>query len=1603
MATILALKSIEWTFATGPYHMRSLKTVQGAPVWEKESESEASSNNNKTNMEDLFLWTVMLFTSERGFRWSWGPEAKGNTRSFSGALFELVWLHVLMVPCLGFLLYSQDWTDYNFYPQRALLSMGVPSFRGLGLLAGCLHSVCTLFAIRCSFEIFHGTATLMTYLLYPMAKRIGLPSKLAELVNPASFPPYFGSLFELSSLAHFWGKFWHQKYRRAFVFCGGKPAMWLARVLGGSSKVQKACGVVGVFTISGFLHEYPMYAFQQEPHPYPRKLFKTLPASFLFFFVQSFGVILEPLIIPYIPKQIGGPKIWTVSNEDEGNENAYQDEKGHRRRREDKELFKHLLHKEGIHHTNSHPLGSLLDDVFNYPLRTRHNPTQSDRCLQNLTVFIDPSLPTILALQLTALLSHNQAKITSGSTPNLNQFLASVQVEPPTNPADQAGLSEHLIPNLNPRLDLTETTHIITNSLHLPEYNALGRWDDEAGNILSFSHEIKSSQNNGNDEEDRISPDPSKARVYRCIHLVTPLWVTQSYDLNKLLPTGAYSPDPYMFLSGIVIALDSGANYPGLTLLQVPSLRILQANPAREPFEFPCPAILTPRSPSMSADCQHGFDGLPGTKLPPIARKPIEDDSELELRSHKRATEVAFPAQKVSARPVSQGLSDYLEVTDPNSLEDNPSIEHPSKLPQDTQAYREFQDKSVYLVSSLGLSLTARRTLARRIEDLGAKVFDSGDLKLANLTRSARTQKTGWEFWLAWDEGKKIGTLHWILCILNSIDSPICAIRPPTERLLDFPCPPGPIKGCDTNSKPITVTNYTGTVRAYLIRLIENMHLTFSGSLAHDTSMVVAANKAGHKVAFASKGGIQIVNHHYIEDCYQNWQRLSIQAHHLTFPDGVNISESVGQTTRTTDGIFKWTRSTEVKEQRKLDMSVLPSKLTKKPCKEMPSPITPEDENAQPSPLTTVQENENRPKTSESVEEGLAVKRANRKPTLISDSAELSSITSSEIVKVLETPETSSSQGTVTAMQVDDPDLALATPQIRRELPNKRTSELTELDSNPSKKIKKGSTTDSQTADIDTNAPLVRATSLKRLESGDTRKSSTTSTPLQSKPNSSLSKQSSISIKKRANSPKVPVSACRSSTRKAAQQAVKNVKSAAEDMNLHEKEKKRRKRNSSGGGNSLIGFEEDGGYFGEPPKKTNHHLAKNATLNRPLDDISELLIERGADVSRNPKRGRGRRSNESVKVEGSEASGSDGGELPSSIGMNIGGSKKKKKASGTINKKTKDKEEEKEEDQQSSDLESMTLTNIINKLDKKEGGKMKKVKDEDLERNPLPPKLKYKSTPISKSLSTLAGSSSSKKICIAESGVRIDSKISNKLEKMGAKFVESTPSLNDGCTHLLTNKIARTEKFLSCIVLGCFIVNHKWAQECAKRNEFVDETEYELKDTEGEELHDFKLNRSLKIAKRTRKILTDFQIFLTPFVANQNSKLLKKLILLAGGQVLTKIPALEDLQSTADEINKHNKQGSPLTDDDDEDDSGRGGKKSLIISCKEDFKYLKTHLIKKFPRKFLISVHDDDADHDDEHSSSLIKIFDPNLILEGLLVQEIKFEKTFVLDCHELL
>jgi len=311
IAPVMILKSCEWTFAEGPYHLRSLKFVKGVPMWEKEPAPLIAPEESESNWRDLVLWTLLQFSSFCGFRWSWGPASRGNERTFLQLVVELVRLQLMLLPCLAFVLYSQDWKAIDIDPRRPLLALGVPSFVGLGLVASGMHSLSTMFVLRNTPQMLWIISVLPTYVLYPLSQRM-LSPKISELLNPAGFPSLFGPIFEFSSLAHFWGKTWHQKLRRSFLFCGGKPAMSLAKRFGASESVQKNCGFIGVFAVSGLLHELPMYVLQREPHPYPRKLFRSLPGSLLFFLMQSFGIILEPRIIPCIPKRLGGGKLWAA-------------------------------------------------------------------------------------------------------------------------------------------------------------------------------------------------------------------------------------------------------------------------------------------------------------------------------------------------------------------------------------------------------------------------------------------------------------------------------------------------------------------------------------------------------------------------------------------------------------------------------------------------------------------------------------------------------------------------------------------------------------------------------------------------------------------------------------------------------------------------------------------------------------------------------------------------------------------------------------------------------------------------------------------------------------------------------------------------------------------------------------------------------------------------------------------------------------------------------------------------------------------------------------------------------------------------------------------
>lgn len=51
-------------------------------------------------------------------------------------------------------------------------------------------------------------------------------------------------------------------------------------------------------------------AMAQPPHSNPHTI-TSFPGAAIFFMLQPLGVLIEPAIIPYIPKRIGGGKLWT--------------------------------------------------------------------------------------------------------------------------------------------------------------------------------------------------------------------------------------------------------------------------------------------------------------------------------------------------------------------------------------------------------------------------------------------------------------------------------------------------------------------------------------------------------------------------------------------------------------------------------------------------------------------------------------------------------------------------------------------------------------------------------------------------------------------------------------------------------------------------------------------------------------------------------------------------------------------------------------------------------------------------------------------------------------------------------------------------------------------------------------------------------------------------------------------------------------------------------------------------------------------------------------------------------------------------------------------
>ena len=259
----------------------------------------------------------------RGIGWAWGikhpniPSPHPAGHALPSLLLRLAWSTLLTSACYGLIAHVHNSGGmHNVLP---------PLYAGH---TKTCHITCRLLntylfglAIFGGLESGYSLMTLLAYLL-TVFLRLLLPASFA----PAPFewqawPRLMKAPHYSTSLHEFWAKRWHALFSRPFGFAGGAPAELITRLLGLSRSLKQFVVALGVFSVSGILHE------RCELHCISPARNQTLMRntdndatswqprdphykSYLFFAAQSIGLAVESILTKLTGEHVSGKVGW---------------------------------------------------------------------------------------------------------------------------------------------------------------------------------------------------------------------------------------------------------------------------------------------------------------------------------------------------------------------------------------------------------------------------------------------------------------------------------------------------------------------------------------------------------------------------------------------------------------------------------------------------------------------------------------------------------------------------------------------------------------------------------------------------------------------------------------------------------------------------------------------------------------------------------------------------------------------------------------------------------------------------------------------------------------------------------------------------------------------------------------------------------------------------------------------------------------------------------------------------------------------------------------------------------------------------------------------
>lgn len=136
------------------------------------------------------------------------------------------------------------------------------------------------------------------------------------------------------------------------------------------------------------------------------------------------------------------------------------------------------------------------------------------------------------------------------------------------------------------------------------------------------------------------------------------------------------------------------------------------------------------------------------------------------------------------------------------------------------------------------------------------------------------------------------------------------------------------------------------------------------------------------------------------------------------------------------------------------------------------------------------------------------------------------------------------------------------------------------------------------------------------------------------------------------------------------------------------------------------------------------------------------------------------------------------------------------------------------------------------------------------------------------------------KVLFSAIPVSEQNRLGNIVRQLGG-LVVATPK---EATHLIMDKLVRTSKFVSCLVVVKHLLTPEWILESQRLNKFADEAKFGLRDDRFNKMFNCDISEVLLCGEQRRKLLEGVTFFLTPCVKPSKAALVE-MIELCGGKI----------------------------------------------------------------------------------------------------------------------